>query len=265
MSKSLKEFSVAVRRRESPSYDRLYRIAKKIKGFSIPCIGPLHSFLYWEWSIRTSIWHNFWRVVYYEPMLKSQCVSVGHGFRMEYAGNGITRVFGDLQIYMGSNVTIFDNTGFIGLKIFDKPELHIGDNTYVGPFVRFMVGKEIRIGKNCAIGSKLITDNPGHSTNILNRLKDAVGSPAPEDIKPVKIGDFCWLPLDTYVFPGVTLGDGVVALAGTHINKDVPPFCQIAGQPMRIIRKLPIPPEIVELVGKERYESYLKSHEELKL
>jgi len=184
---------------------------------------------------------------------------------MEYAGNGTTRIFGDLQIYIGSKVTIFDNTGFVGLKVFDKPELHIGDNTYLGPFVRIMVGREIRIGRNCAIGSTLITDNPGHSTNVLNRLKSGGGSPAPEDIRPVKIGDFCWLPVSTYVYPGVTISDGVVALAGTHINKDVPPFCQIGGQPMRIIRKLPIPPELAELVGEERYKSYLKVHEELKL
>jgi acetyltransferase-like isoleucine patch superfamily enzyme len=265
MSKSLKEFSVAVRRRETPFYDRLYRIAKRIRGFSIPCIRPLHSFLYWEWSMRTSLWHNFWRVVYYEPIFKSQCKSVGPGFRMEYAGNGTTRILGDLQIYIGSNVTIFDNTGFIGLKVFDKPELHIGDNTYLGPFVRIMVGREIRIGRNGVITSSLITDNPGHPTNILSRLESGSGSPAPGDIRPIKIGDFCWLRLDTYVYPGVTIGDGVVALAGTHINKDVPPFCQIGGQPMRIIRKLPIPPELAELVGEERYRSYLKAHEELKL
>ncbi|MDD1778799.1 MAG: acyltransferase, partial [Candidatus Helarchaeota archaeon] len=183
----------------------------------------------------------------------------------EYAGNGTTRVFGDLQIYIGSNVTIFDNTTFIGLKVLDKPKLRIGDNTYLGPAVRLSVGQEVTIGKNCAIGSILITDNPGHPTNIISRLESGSGSPAPGDIRPVRIGDFCWLPMDTYVYPGVTIGDGVVALAGTHINKDVPPFCQVAGQPMRIIRKLPIPPEIVDLVGKERYESYLKAHENLKL
>jgi acetyltransferase-like isoleucine patch superfamily enzyme len=184
---------------------------------------------------------------------------------MEYAGNGITRIMGDLQLYIGSNVTIFDNTSFVGLKIFDKPELHIGDNSYLGPDVSIMVGREIRIGRNCAIGSVLITDNPGHSTNIFSRLESGSGSPNSGDIRPVKIGDFCWFPLGTYVYPGVTVGDGVVALAGTHINKDVPPFCRIAGQPMRIICKLPIPPEIVNLVGNERYESYLKAHEELKL
>ncbi len=260
-----KKLSVKIRRRETPFYDRLYRWAKMIRGLSFPCIKPVHSLLYWEWAARTNLWHNFWRILYYEPMFKSQCQSVGSGFMMAYAGNGTTRIMGDLQIYIGTNVQIFDRTSFAGLKVFDEPKLYIGDNTYLGPFVVIMVGKEIRIGKNCAIGSKLITDNPGHSTDILRRLESGGGSPLPEDIKPVKIGDFVWLPIETFVYPGVTIGDGVVALAGTHINKDVPPFCQIAGQPARIIRKLPIPKEMIELVGKERYEGYLKAHEELKV
>ena len=265
MIKNWREFSVAVRRRKTPFYDRIYRLGKWVRNPPMPCIKPFHSLLYWEWSLRTSLWHNFWRIFYYEPMFRSQCVSVGSGFRMEYAGNGTTRVLGDLQLYIGSNVTIFDSTTFIGLKVLDKPKIHIGDNTYLGPGVHLVVGQEIRIGRNCSIGSAIITDNPGHSTNIIRRLEPGMGSPAPEDIRPVKIGDFCWLRKGTFVYPGVTIGDGVVALAGTHINRDVPPFCFVAGHPMVIVRKFDIPKELIDIVGRERYESYLKSHEGLDL
>ena len=263
MIKSWREFSVAVRRRETPIYDRIYRIGKWMRNPPVPCIKPLHSFLYWEWSLRTSLWHNFWRIFYYEPIFKSQCVSVGKGFRMEYAGNGTTRILGDLQIYIGSNVTIYDTTTFIGLKVLGKPKIHIGDNTYIGPGVNLIVGKEIMIGRNCSIGSGIITDNPGHSTNILRRLEPGMGNPAPEDIRPVKIGDFCWLRKGTFISPGVTIGDGVVARLGSYITSNLPPFCLVAGQPAKIIRKLPIPEELIDVVGKERYESYLKSHESL--
>ncbi len=263
MNKSLREFSVSVRRRQTPIYDRLYRLAKWVLGLSVPCIKPFHSFLYWEWSARTNLWHNFWRLIYYEPMFKSQCVEVGPGFKMEYAGNGSAQIAGDLQLHLGTNVYIFDKTGFVGLKYLAKPELYIGDNTYLSPSVQFLVAKKITVGRNCMIGSSIITDNPGHHLDILKRLGDA-GLSA-EDIRPVKIGDFCWLPLGTWVYPGVTIGDGVVALAGTHINRDVPPFCLVAGHPMVIVRKLPIPEALIEIVGKERYEFYLKSHEGLDL
>lgn len=264
MSGYIRKFSTAIRRRETPFYDKVYGMAKFLRGLSFPCIRPVHSFLYYEWIARTSLWHNFWRIVYYEPMFKSQCVSVGPGFRMEYAGNGTTQIAGDLQLHIGSNVTIFDNTFFAGLKVFDKPEVHIGDNTYIGPDVHIFAAREIRIGNHCMIGSTLVTDNPGHSLYAFNRLGGR-GNPDLENIKPVSIGDFCWLPLATYVYPGAKIGDGVVALAGTHINKDIPAFCLVAGQPAVIVRKLPIPPEIVDFVGKERYESYLECHKELNI
>ena len=262
--KSLREHIVAIKKRETPFYDRLYRLAKVVRQISVPTIQPIHSFLYHEWVTRTSLWHNFWRVVYYEPMFKSQCVSVGKNFRMEYAGNGSTKIFGNLQVTLGDNVHIFDNTFFVGLKLLDNPRLIVGDHTYIAPFVRILVGKSVKIGSHCLIGSKLITDNPGHPTDdVLGRLQPGGVSPAPSSIRPIVMGDFCWLPPDTVVYPGVTIGDGVVARIGTHINKDVPPFCQIAGNPMRIIRKLPIPEALKEIVGEERYSRYLEIHNDV--
>jgi acetyltransferase-like isoleucine patch superfamily enzyme len=239
-------------------------MAKVVRSISFPTCQTFHSFLYSEWRMRTALWHNFWRVVYYEPMFKSQCVSVGKNFRMEYAGNGTTRIHGNLRITFGNNVHIFDNTQFVGLKVFDDPELIVGDNTYLGPAVRFMVGKRITVGSHCMITSRIITDNPGHSIDdVMSRMTSAGGLPPPESIRPITIGDFCFLPLDTVVYPGANIGDGVVARIGTHIRGDVPPFCQVAGNPMRIVRKLPIPKELEKVVGEQRYDQYLQHHKNL--
>lgn len=266
MLKSWREFSVSVRRRETTFYDLLYRIADSMRNFSFPCIRPFHSLLYYECTVRSAIWHNFWRVVYYEPMFKSQCVSVGPGFRMLYAGNGIAHIFGDLQLHIGANVTIFDNTYLVGLKVNDKPALYIGDNSYIGPAVSMMVGRRVTIGNNCLITSNIITDNQGHSfRDVFSRLEHGGGSPLAEDFQPVHIGDFCFLPLDTVVYPGTNVGDGVVARIGTHLNGDIPPFCMVAGQPWKIVKVLPIPPEIEKIVGNERYETYLSAHRKLDL
>ncbi len=261
MIRSWKEFSVAVRRQETPFFSMIYKMASVIRSLSFPTIKPFHNLLYHEWAFRTSLWHNFWRIVYYEPIFKSQCVHVGPGFRLEYAGNGTTRIMGDLQIHIGTGVTIFDNTAFVGLKILDKPSLYIGDDTYIGPSVRIMVGREITIGKNCIITSRIITDNQGHPMKeVLGRLNSGGGSPDADDIRPVTIGDYCFLPLDTVVYPGVRIGDGVVARIGTHINRDIPPFCMIAGNPARITRKLPLPDELKGLVGEEKYAHYRDEH-----
>lgn len=264
MALSWHELSVKIRRRETPFYERLYTVAKAVRGISFPLDKTLHGFLYREWVLRTTLWHEFWRVVYYEPMFKSQCVSVGANFKMHYAGNGSSKILGDLQIHIGSNVTMFDNVAFVGLKVLDKPELHIGDNTYIGPLVKFRVGRKVTIGKYCMIVSPFIADNPGHQIDdMMARMQSAGGCPTSETIRPVIVGDFCWLTLETAIYPGTVVGDGVVAKLGTHLNKTVPPFCLVSGNPWKVERKLPIPEELKEIVGPERYESYFKAHREV--
>ncbi len=255
--RNFSEFKLAIRRRETPFHSKLYDIAKKFYGVSVPVIPGIHKFLYHEWACRTSVWHDFWRVVYYEPMFKSMCKEVGPGFKMYYGGNGITRIIGDLQIYLGSNVTIFDNTAFVGLKVLNKPELHVGSNTYIGPDVKFRVGKKIKIGKNCFISSRFISDNPGHSLDdALDRMQSGGGSPRPAEIRSIEIGDLCWLTLGTAVYPGTTIGDGVVAKLGTHLSKTVPPFCLVSGNPWKVEKKLPIPEELKECFGEDRFRMW---------
>ncbi len=266
MSGFFRSLSVKIRRRETPGARFVYDTAKALLGFSYPVIPGVHGTIYHARIAIRNLWHEFWRIVYFEPLFKSQCVRVGSGFRMEYAGNGTAQIYGHLKVYIGDNVTMFDNTGMCGLKVNESPELRIGDNSYVGPNVRILVGDRVSIGKHCLVTSRMITDNPGHSTkNVMARLQPGGGSPDPADIRPVSIGDFCFLPLDTYVYPGVTVGDGVVARVGTHITKSVPPFCMVAGNPGRIVRKLLIPEELREIVGDERFESYLAEHERVQI
>ena len=264
MTWSWRELSVKIRRREAPFYDRLYTFAKAVRGISFPMNKTVHSFLYREWALRTTLWHEFWRVFYYEPIFKSQCISVGENFKMHYAGNGSAKICGDLQVHIGSNVTIFDNIAFVGLKVLDKPELHIGDNTYIGPEVKFRVGKKITIGKYCMIVSRFIADNPGHQIDdVMVRMQSGGGQPASEAIRPVIVGDYCWLTLGTAVYPGTVVGDGVVAKLGTHLNRTVPPFCLVSGNPWIVEKKLPVPEELKNIVGPERYESYLDAHRDV--
>jgi len=260
------DFITKMKRQESPFYSFLYKYAKAIRSFSVPTLYPLHNFLYREWDIRTNLWHNFWRIMYYEPIFKSQCKKVGKGFYMGYCGNGTTRINGNLQLYLGSNVSIQDNTMLTGMRIFDKPELHVGDNTYLGAGVFINVAKKISIGKHCLIGSKLLADNTGHPLqDVIARMKPGGGAAERASVRPIIIGDFCLVGLDTVVYPGVNIGDGAVAIIGTHITRDVPPFCLVSGNPMKIRMKLPIPPEIADIVGEERYQGYLECHKKVKI
>ncbi|GAB7024014.1 acyltransferase [Salidesulfovibrio brasiliensis] len=261
---SLAAIKKRVKARETPFYDRLYRIAMGVRGLSFPVIGPLHRFLYKEWVFRRTVWHDFWRKAYYEPMFKSQCAEVGSNFRMQYAGNGSTTILGRLEIRLGSHVTMFDNTFFSGIISDERPRLTIGDHNYLAPLCRIVVAREVTIGNWNLVGCRFIADNSGHPvSDVEARLTSGGGLPSAKSIKPVRIGDFCYLATQTVVYPGTTVGDGVVAQIGTHLCGNIPPFTLVGGNPMRIIGKLPIPESMRERVGEERYQAYLKAHEDL--
>ncbi len=257
------KFTLAIRRRETPFYDRLYGMAKAIRGFSMPCVPGFHNFLYAEWNKRTQIWHEFWRVMYYEPMFKARCRSVGKNFRLEYSGNGICRILGNLQVFIGDDVYTFDNISLSASRVYDAPELHVGSHAYVGPLSRIHVAKSVHIGAHTILGSRtFITDNSGHPANPALRLVPGGGLPDASRIAPVSIGDHCFLGLSCIVYPGAQVGDGVLAKAGTHIMGYVPPFAIVGGNPGKVSRLMYIPEEMRAIGGEEKYQSWLAEQED---
>lgn len=258
-------FKRKVKKQETPFWAFLYKLLKGFTTFSVPVIKPFHRFLYSEWTTRRAVWHNFWRVVYYEPMFKSMCEEVGQNFKMWYAGNGSSTLGGNLRVRLGDNVTMFDNASFTGLGVMEEtPELVVGSNNYIGPLCRIIVAKNVTIGDWNLVGCSFIADNSGHPVkDVMNRLTSGGGAPSKKSIRPVTIGSYCFLGLRSKVYPGTVIGDGVVAQLGTHLSGNIPPFTLVGGNPVRIIGKLPIPDEIREKVGEERYQSYLDAHAKL--
>ncbi len=255
-------FCLAVRRKETPFHARVHDAARRVLGMTVPVIPGLHRFLYREWAARTLAWHNFWRIVYYEPMFKSMCREVGPGFKLWYAGNGICRLRGNLIVRLGENVTMFDNTGLTGLRIFDEPELVVGGNTYIGPLARILVARRISIGAHCILGSRvMLMDNPGHPVEAADRLVPGGGLPGPETVRPVSVGDYCHICTGSYVYPGAEVGDGVVAKIGAHLKGRIPPFALVEGNPCRVVKLLPISGEIRARAGEARYAAWIVERE----
>ena len=43
--------------------------------------------------------------------------------------------------------------------------------------------------------------------------------------------------MESFVLPGVTIGEGAIVAAGSVVTKDVPPHTIVAGVPARVIKK----------------------------
>ena len=101
-----------IRRRETPFYDRLCRLAEAIRSIHFPVIPGLHHALYYERRVRLTLWRNLLRLVYYEPMFKICCEQVGRNLRVI---GGIPLLMGNpIRIRIGDDVTISGVTTIVG-------------------------------------------------------------------------------------------------------------------------------------------------------
>ena len=92
---------------------------------------------------------------------------------------------------------------------------------------------EVRIGDNVMFGPHVQIYTAGHSVDAHARVVEGI-----EFGKPISIGNNVWLGGGVIVCPGVTIGDNVVAAAGSVIIKDVPANVVVGGNPAKVIREL---------------------------
>lgn len=250
---NVNEFTQKVKRHETPFYDRLYRIGVGAKHFEVPLVRGFHDACYHERRFRIATWRSFWRAAYYQPLFRSRCVRCGENFHLIHSGQGIPVIEGDLRIVVGDGVTLYDRITLAGLTAGEHPTLTIGDNTMIGMPIAIIVGGEVSIGSNCLIGSSLIADNPGHNLDYRRRFQRIVKIL----IGTVKIGNYVYTGHQSMIVGNVTIGDGAVVGVNSVVTADVPPFCVVAGNPARLVKKLPFPKEMIDVVGEEGYRKHL--------
>lgn len=61
--------------------------------------------------------------------------------------------------------------------------------------------------------------------------------------KPIRIGKNAWIGAGATILPGVTVGDNAVVGAASVVTKDVAADTIVAGNPARLIRRIPPRPE----------------------
>lgn len=92
----------------------------------------------------------------------------------------------------------------------------------------------IEIGKNCLIAANChIIDCNGHLLsfeNTVNRIntKDVA--------RKVVISDIVWIGANTFILPGVKIGEGSIIGANSVVVRDIPPMVVAAGNPAIVIK-----------------------------
>lgn len=73
----------------------------------------------------------------------------------------------------------------------------------------------------------------------------------------VRIGDYCWIGMNSVILPGVTLGTRTIVAAGSVVTKSFPEgFCVIGGTPAKIIKNLD-PEQFIPWKDEEEFYGYV--------
>lgn len=133
----------------------------------------------------------------------------------------------------------------------------IGRNTVIQMGLRVTSPEQISIGANCSLGQGIfLTGGGGISIGdwvgigpdakiwSVNHRFDDPDQPwmlQGFESKPVTIENDVWLGASVFILPGVTIGKGAIISAGSVVNKAVPAYALVAGNPGRVIgwRKAP--------------------------
>ncbi|MDF1579416.1 MAG: acyltransferase [Desulfuromonadales bacterium] len=118
--------------------------------------------------------------------------------------------------------------------IADAPEalIRIGEGcrihgVYIHAWERVTLGKKVLV----AAGTTIVDSN-GHSTNIRHaRFRQNFKDQA----KPINIGDYVWIGMNSLIFKGVEIGECAIVSAGSVVKDSVPAFSVVEGNPARVV------------------------------
>lgn len=212
-------------------------MAKAILHCHIPVTGPTKALFSGLYSLHVLVTETLrWciRFLWFEPLFRSQCVSVGAGFNMEQ----LPYLKGKGRIFIASNVRLSGKSTIEFSRAFrDDPEFRIGAGTFVGHGCAFHIADRVEIGNNCLIAAGVtVFDLDGHPLDAEQRRK---GLPSPRDkVQRVIVGNDVWIGLGVTILKGVSVGDRAIIALRSVVTKDVPPDTIVAGNPAVVVKRL---------------------------
>lgn len=160
---------------------------------------------------------------------RSQLKAIGENVVIE---DGVL-VFKPETISIGSNVYIGHHAILRG---YDRIQMVIGSNTWIGQLTYINSAGGVEIGSNVGIGPcvKIMTSRHGEEGRDVPVLLCDL------EFAAVKIEDGADIGIGAIILPGVSVGRGAIVGAGAVVTRDVEPFSIVAGVPARSIGERPL-------------------------
>lgn len=135
-----------------------------------------------------------------------------------------------LGVRIGDHTGVYETT-FFGLG--PSGEVRIGDYcTVVG--VTFCTNHRVQIGNHSFLSKPITIADSFAAVPLLDLPADAVDADA-DVATAVSIGDNVWIGAGVVLLPGAHVGDGAIVGAATVVDREVPAYAVVAGNPMRVV------------------------------
>ncbi len=123
----------------------------------------------------------------------------------------------------------------------------VGKGVHVYPGVKIWAPWNLELADECGIADRVILYSQGKITigrravisqgaHLCAGTHDYTQPGFPLVTKPIYIGNAAWIAAETFVHPGVTIGEGCVIGARSVVNKDMPSWTICAGHPCKPLK-----------------------------
>ena len=123
--------------------------------------------------------------------------------------------------------------------VLKKTGCHIGKGCFIGDNVRIDTGHSdmitIEDGVSIAGGSRLLC----HQRDFTDYFVGSDYLKLGYTIKPIVLKKGCLVGMESFVMPGVTIGEGAIVGAGSLVTKDVPAWTIATGRPAKVVKQIP--------------------------
>lgn len=129
----------------------------------------------------------------------------------------------------------------------EKIKIGVGCAPGLGPWCYIQGANGIEIGDYTLVAPRVSIISANHDVYDIHSHVAA---------KPVKIGCYCWLGINSTILPEVEIGDHTVVAAGSVVTKSFPDgYCVLAGVPAKIVKRLDVE-KVVEWRNRVEYIGY---------